>query len=804
MNKNVFYNCPFVFLFIFLSLGIVVGKFFGYESSSYLFASALLFLFFGVMFSKKKFIFILLLGGGLFFVGAYNAQNIENQVFKAKKIVSFSEKYNIAGEIVSFPKSKRRENVYEHRDEFKTSFVFKANEIKDKDGDVKDFKGKLQVFIYSEGKVNFKRGDNLILKSAVNLPFKPSNYHQFDYGKYLKHKKIPAVCYIKDITDVKKISGGNVFYTFIENIREYFSIAIEDNIKDKKIRAFLSAVILGDQDMLENKMRDRFLKTGTIHVLAVSGLHLGIITMLVFFVLGFCFTKRNCIYIFTLLFIAGYALIVGLRPSVLRAFIMVAVFITARLIGRQNSLINTLFIAACFVLLINPYDMYSVGFLFSFTIVFFLITLTPKVSSYLLGKQEIANRFSPIKKKSIYFFSGCLVAQAAVFPLVLYYNNLFSLSSFFVNVVLIPLMYPILLLGFLLVFFGKIFPFLIPLFQYLTILFSSILIEITEIACSLKWSYFYVASFSYIALFAYYAGLIMVLKKRFRKLGVVLLLGFAVYVAWNHYYVTNKFRITFLSLAQGEATFINMPGKENILIDAGSMSFADGGAREISSFLKGEGINSIDNLFVSHLHSDHYKAIFDLKENFSIGRLFLPDIGKKDFISKKLLYDISQVASEIFYVNSKSNMPLDTIKVLSPPLKQIAADTPYLYLNENSLVLLFCYKGLRGFFTGDIEQKGIDYLLQTQKLRDVDFVKVPHHGGADSFRKDFYDIVSPALAVIFRKDNAYFKDIEKSIKNSNGILVKTFSDGAIVITEKNHVFEVHTYKSKKRHIIKTA
>lgn len=797
INKNIFYSCPFLFLFSFLVTGILSGSYFSVPV-----CLEILFLCFSLCFilfsHKKRVFFVSGLCLALFFIGNGRANSIENGYNDAANLVSFAEKYKVWGQIVSFPSTKelnKRRNPVEN---FKTSFVINVSQVLDGNGSLLDFEGKVQIFLYTQDKPQFKLGDKLLLNTSLNRSFALSNPHQFDYRQYLKNKGIYLVAYIKDVKNISKIAQGNICYRSVDFCKRKMIAVISQNVETETNQAFLAAVILGNRDLLTKEMRDDFLKTGTVHILAVSGLHLGIITMIIFFLLRLFLKQRKYIYATTLVIITFYAIVVGLRPSVLRALIMVAVFISARLLGRQNSLLNSLFIAGVLVLLINPYDVYSVGFLFSFIIVFFLITLTPQLGKSFLKEKIIEDRFYRAKRKFVFFLTGCLIAQAAVFPLVLYYNNLFSLSSFFINIILIPFMYPVLLTGFLFCFLGAFCPFALPLLKGPAVFFSSLLVGITNYSASFKELYFYVASFSFWALFVYYIGLGFLLRKSLRKIGLLLIFGFVFYVGLNHYLNNNNFKITFLSLGKGEATFIKVPDKENILIDAGSMTFSDGGAGIITAFLKGEGVNQIDNIFLSHLHSDHYSAVFELAKHFKIKRIFLPDIGKNEHISKKLIYDINMLADKISYVNTATEIPkeLSFISVLSPPVKNITAENNYLYLNENSMVLHFSYQNFKGLFAGDIERKGIDFLLSND-VGEIDFIKVPHHGGIDSFSLELYNQYNPKVAVLFRDRKVNFKDLLLAFEKNGSLFFDTFSNGAVTITKDKNFYFIKAYKNAK-------
>lgn len=802
MSRNIFYSCPFMFMFMFLAAGVLVGTSFVFPV---FFSATMIGVFFilSIFLHHRREIFIMGLCVSLFFIGQFRANCIEADYRKAAEIISFGKKYEILGEVISFPKMKKVNKFSRDGYKYKTSFVTAVSEVKEKDK-LKNFKGNVQVFLYTEQVPDLFRGDRVKLHTALNRSFTTSNPHQFSYSNYLKNREIYLVAYIKDENDINLLEReNNLLYRILNESREQAARFITENIDNYKARAFLLAVIVGNRELLTLEMRDNFLKTGTVHVLAVSGLHIGIITMIIFVLLKLFFKQRKYIYGISIVIISLYAVVVGLRPSVLRALIMVSVFIFSRILGRQNSLLNSLFIAAVLVVLVHPYDLYSAGFLFSFTIVFFLITLTPLIGRSLIRESIVEDRYRQVKQKVVFFLSGCLVAQLAVIPIMLYYSNIFSVSSFFINIVLIPLMYPVLFTGFVFVVLGMLLPFLIPVLKPVTVFFSLLLINITDTVAASKSLYFHVAAFSFWGLVVYYTGLIFLLKKSLRKAGLFLIFAAITYVAVNHYLTLNRFKVSFLSVGHGEVTFINIPDNENALIDAGSMTFSDGGVSIISAFLKGEGVNRIDNLFVSHLHRDHYSAIFELTKNFDIKKIFLPDLGSNNYVSQNLLYAINALDADVVFLNTSTELP-DSVKmfsVLSPPPDHISADNKYLYLNENSLVLLFSYKDIKGLFTGDIEKNGIQFLLSQPSI-DIDFLKVPHHGGCDSYDPRFYMHYRPEIAVLFRDEKIKCQKLKDTFKKIDCTSFNTATDGSVSILKDKVGYSISAYKRSKKKTIK--
>jgi len=309
--------------------------------------------------------------------------------------------------------------------------------------------------------VYFEKGEDIkLLKPGSQIIFEQSpepvenrgNPYEFDYKNYLAKKHIFRQVYLK--------SGNWKLTGYVNNTPLLWAETIRDKLlkiyRDQEIGAqeteILSALTLGYKRELDRETKRIFSSAGAMHVLAVSGLHVGILFFAFSFCFGFLQKRRIGKFIYVILsisFLWGYAFITGLSPSVLRACTMFSLIIIAGNINRRANIYNTLAASAFLLLLINPNNLFEVGFQLSYMAVFGIVFLQPKIAA-----------LWPIKNKVGLFFwnliTVSIAAQIATFPLSAYYFCQFPTYFLLSNIVVIPAAMLLIPLGLGLLVFSKI------------------------------------------------------------------------------------------------------------------------------------------------------------------------------------------------------------------------------------------------------------------------------------------------------------------------------------------------------------
>ena len=295
-----------------------------------------------------------------------------------------------------------------------------------------NIKGKAILYLQKDSNsLSLKSGDKLIIYTTLSLPEKTGNPDEFDFGCHLLRNGICGTGYAS-AERWKRISGADRFslMRLAQRCRlKLLDISRKMNIDGNEF-AIISALTLGYTDAISPELRDSFSVTGASHILSVSGLHVGIIYVMLGFMLGFLDKwkrTRKIKWIAVILFLWFYAFVTGLSPSVSRSVFMFSLFAVAKITDRQSSVYNNIFLSAFVLLIINPMWLFNVGFQLSYSALLAIIYFQPKIAKWLVFKNRILTYCWELTSVSI-------AAQLGAAPLCLYYfhqfPNYFLLSNF--------------------------------------------------------------------------------------------------------------------------------------------------------------------------------------------------------------------------------------------------------------------------------------------------------------------------------------------------------------------------------------
>ncbi len=294
----------------------------------------------------------------------------------------------------------------------------------------------------------YQYGDVLLISARVSPVTSPSNPEQFNYKHYLKLNNINHQLFVNNHQVVPlNRNNGNWLIKKGYELRDHFcNILVDNGIKGDELKV-ASALLLGYREMLDKDLVKSYSSAGAMHVLAVSGLHVGIIFFLLKFSLGFLKRLRQGKYVFVFIILLAlwfYALMTGFSPSVLRATTMFSfVLVGEQLINRKTSIYNTLAVSAIVLLVVNPYLIFEVGFQLSYLAVVGIVYLQPRIYNWFYVPNKILDHAWKITAVS-------LAAQIATFPLGLYYFHQFPVYFFVSNLLVIPVAILIIYFGVLL------------------------------------------------------------------------------------------------------------------------------------------------------------------------------------------------------------------------------------------------------------------------------------------------------------------------------------------------------------------
>jgi competence protein ComEC len=687
--------------------------------------------------------------------------------------------------------------------------------------DWKDITGVIKVNVYStkeeentpDGEEDspanrLEYGNRIELVGNISTPSIPRNPGQFNYKKYLQKQnpRTEAVLSVISAENIKIISEnhGDYFFTFIYNLKKKLNQVIKKCIKERSI-PLVSSILLGDREKIPEGLMESFLKTGTIHFLAISGLHVGILVVSLHYLLrllGFN-TKRLAIIIVLVTFL--YAVITGMKPPIIRAGIMVATYYGAFIFNRRWDLPNSIAAAVFVILLINPSDLFNVGFQLSMLAVLGIIYISNRLESYfwkttilvekLQAKEErneVWFRFKIYCRKT---FCISLAAWIAVMPLIAYYFHIVTPMTVLLNIIVFPLIWFILVGGFMVLIIGLAFPVLVAPFAWL-VSYSEIALENLILLFSTNFkSFFYTSEPPCIWILIYYVIVILFILRE--RLGIKMTRVLIAALATSNIFIFSSLsgnnqdclKLTCFDVRHGASIFIQFPNGKNMLFDTGTWSNYDAGEFIVAPFLRQEGIKKIDTIIVSHEHDDHCNGIPSLIERFKIDNVFINKFFLQSGNKVELLKLITEKKIKTGLLASSLEIrgyEPSKITVLNPPDKDVLEYEGFpvnnLSENDSSSVLLVEYLGYKILLCADIGESGIKMLLSGRDGLNADVIQVPHHGGFCAKTEDLIRHVMPKYALISGTEKNVSASTVESYERFGSTLSKTYQDGAITFT----------------------
>lgn len=628
------------------------------------------------------------------------------------------------------------------------------------------------------------------------------NPGEFDYQKYLEGEGISAVFTTEEIDSVKILNdNADIFANFILSTRKIIDKVIKEN-HNKETSALLRGLILADRTDIDYEVKDQFVNAGVIHVLAVSGLHVGYIVLIFLFLFG----RTNIVlrFILTMLGVVFFMFLTGAPPSVFRATIMTIVLLSSFLTIRSYNSYNALALAALIILLIEPTALFKPGFQLSFSAVLSIVWLYPKFSG-LINESKIQ---SSIVKKILLFSSISLSAQIGTMPFTLIYFGKLSIVSLFANIIVIPLVGVILAVGIATIIANIFSTFVASTFAVSNNLFSGILYSFVSLIGSSDFSYIPISNFSTIDSIIFYLCLfaLVYFLQKFQtyksKIVLIILLTstFFIYSTFDNKELLpdGKLSVMAIDVGQGDAILIKFPNQQTALIDGGNANeYFDNGKFVIAPLLQHLEIDKIDYGIITHLDADHLNGYLYLIEKKLVKKIFKPKYDSTSFVDILLEGMLKEKKIPVEYFH-KDTMTIGGCRVYC------LNDTSYmnnfsLDKNDNSGVFKIVYDETSFLFTGDISHKAEKILIKIyDNFLKSNVLKLAHHGSKGSSCEQFIKTVSPQFALIsVGIDNKFNHPSSKVIEilEENKVKInRTDLEGAIIYVSDGKNIETIDWK----------
>lgn len=668
----------------------------------------------------------------------------------------------------------------------------------------KDFPitGKLRITVprtaYSRRLKHIYAGDRIQVSARLINSRGFKNFEQPGRDFYLKMDHIHKQAFCKSPLLVHKISEAAPL-----SIRRYFSrfrMTIQSAIEKyfsgpgrplSPTGAVLEALLLGARDRVRDDTKRILQHSGLFHLLAISGAHIAVLSFLFFSLLKSIRVPERSASLIVMAGLIFYAFLVEGRPSVIRASMVMLFFLSGKLLWRDTPLLNTLSISAFVLLLLNPFDLFALGFQLTFAATYAIVLFTPVIVKNL---PRLPFKFSEVLAVS-------MAAQIGVLPFIASVFNRVSFTSLLLNYPALPLITVIMTGGYVFLFAAGIFPAAAStaaaVLNFIIQKFIS-LARFSQFAPALSFRipdpYPWIAAGYFVSLLAW-----TLLNKKWGKR--VSAAGFLIFTAllilhpFPRY--SGNLRITHIDVGQGDAALIEYPGRKVMLIDGGGLAASrfDIGEQVVSQVLWGKGIKKIDYLVSSHPHPDHFYGLISVSRNFSISEFWeaAPRMKHREY---QVFLD--QLPSKTLHrrLCRGDRMQFDqiSIEVLHPPCRY-----EHPVINNHSLVLKISYGSHAFLFTGDIEKEAEAELVNSNKSLSCRVIKVPHHGSGTSSSGPFLQAAAPQIAVITAGEHNRYglprEDIVRKYKESGSSVFRTDLHGAVEIISDGCRLSVRTAAS---------
>jgi competence protein ComEC len=663
------------------------------------------------------------------------------------------------------------------------SLTFSAHEMT-VNGETKQISGTALVRVPRYPAYHY--GDVLEVNGQLETPYQSED---FDYKTYLAHQGVYSVIYYPSVELLDRGQGIPPLQ-WIYSLRERLAASLARALPEPQ-GSLAQAILLGLRGNIPYSLSEAFSRTGTAHLLAISGLHMSII-IAIFLSLGvLLFGRRRSTYIWlTLAFTWLYALLAGMHPPIIRAAIMGSLFVIAVHLGRQGSAIIALAFAAAVMVGIQPGLLWTVSFQLSFLAMAGLVLLFPYFQAW--GRRGVGaifrNREALVGAGSAItdVFAASLAATVAVAPLIAYNFGIISLVGLPATFFALPALPFIIVAGALVAFVGLVAAFAAQILGWLAWLFLSYLVLLVRGFDALPYSSLNVATISPWYILGYYAvlaGVIALLSYRTRladissrltsgmqkvaqgisrpRLGfspkwLVLPLLLVAVVVWSVALTMpdDRLHVSFFDVGQGDSILIQTPSGQNILIDGGPDSQKIN--LELSEKLPFWD-RTIDLMVSTQPQADHVTGLVEVLQRYNVGQVLESGVSYDSSIyqewcsfveDKGIEHDVACAGQEIDFGDGVK------MEVLNPPaiLWQETSDD----VDNNGVVLRLSWGNVSFLFTADIRaDTELELIRQRANLKST-VLKVAHHGSDTSTSEHFLAAVDPEVAVIcVGADNPY-------------------------------------------------
>ncbi len=622
-----------------------------------------------------------------------------------------------------------------------------------------------------------------------------TNPYEFDFGEYLNRQGLSAYATAK-LADVKHLEIRRDAHSAVIDVRRAVSRRIDALFP--RNAALVRALVLGDRSLLDEEFRTSLNRTGTAHLISISGLHVTVLAALLSLVLGLFMNRRRASVVAVLLLIP-YGALIGFNAPFVRAMIMFALVCFAPLTGHASDPVTRLSVAMLGYLLVHPLAVGDAGFVLSFSASTGILLLMPPLMSLtgltlLDRRREKATGMRRLWLDAAYYFPSLLcaslAAQLATLPAVVAFFGVQPLLSLPFNLVCVPLCMAGYVLALAALILSAVWLPLGMLMAKVPDAIFSLLVSATRYSFRLPAAGAHFGRYPgwltlihwLVVLAASELSRIRLGLRRWMPFALLLLAGVSAVItlarAW-------PFTMIFMDAGQADCAIVRTRG-HTYLFDAGDTY------TPAADYLNATCLR-LDAVFLSHPHQDHAAGLTDILSNFRPGAIYVPEGWFTPENTAPTVTEAIDLARDmdipIIELRAWDEVALAggaTVKVFSP----MPGSQPE-EVNDMSMLTLLTCQGRSVLFTGDLSEAG-----EPPILPDADILKVAHHGSAKATSQRFLDAVTPQIAVVSVGENSFGHpslDTLDKLRAAGARTLLTRELGMITLTPDGEGWHIETF-----------
>ncbi|MBQ3795786.1 MAG: DNA internalization-related competence protein ComEC/Rec2 [Butyrivibrio sp.] len=734
--------------------------------------------------------------------------------------------------------------LMDYPDSFDGSFISVTGQVTKKEFKV-DFLGEITPVVYitpvdaSIGKNKYIAlymdtedyrepciGESVMIRGNVKLFNCARNPGEFDSRLY--YATLKTAYGIKNARIVAGNGKVNYIREAIYRVRYYLE-SVLDKCLSTEDSSIMKAILLGDKAFMNEESKDLYKNNGIIHILAVSGLHISLLGMGLYELLRRLKIKVIPASVMAMIFMCLYGQMCGMSSSAFRAIAMFSMRMLAPMVKRTYDMLSALAVAFLMLLVDQPILLYNSGFLFSFGAIIGIslvrAALEPMTRIYKDEKMKFAD--DPEEPRLLIFLkkvlSGLLVS-ASIFlvtlPVYMCFYYTYPIYSVVLNLLVLPLMAPLMIAGIICMLAGGIW----PLLGTIPGVFIHFILKVIEALCNVTWKIpgkiWFMGHGDGLKIWIYMSALCFFVfsreilmdkkteaknknrihgKEKTNREGIYRIadviryafLGIAFFLLIIN--IRPELRITMIDVDQGDGILIQS-GQESILIDGGSTGKKNVGKYSIIPYLKYQGVGEIDAVIITHEDQDHVSGVFEILDDMEKGgvrikNLVLPNVSdsSRGDNYRKLEDRAKDLKVPVSYISCGQHLKVNRTEFICiNPEKAMTTEGA----NAYSTVLYMKHGGFSALFTGDVEKEGQQHILKDIKadpdmFNNLTMLKVAHHGSMYTTDEEFLSLLNPKIAFIScGRENRYGHPHEDTLRRLESIgttVYRTDISGAVCL-----------------------